>query len=66
MLADRTYVLHKVKTLQNGKSVGGTVYPSNALVADCWVHSARRTNLRVGAEASVSLLAEGIHVMPQR
>ena len=28
-------------------------------------HSARRNNLGVGAEASVSLLAEGIHLMPQ-
>lgn len=28
-------------------------------------HSARRNNLGVGAQASVSLLAEGIHLMPQ-
>lgn len=28
-------------------------------------HSARRNNLAVGADASVSLLAEGIHLMPQ-
>ena len=28
-------------------------------------HSARRNKLGVGAEASVSLLAEGIHLMPQ-
>jgi molybdate transport system ATP-binding protein len=27
-------------------------------------HSATRNNLEVGAEASVSLLAEGIHLMP--
>lgn len=29
-------------------------------------HSARRNELSVGAEASVSLLAEGIHLMPKR
>ena len=29
-------------------------------------HSARRNQLSVGAEASVSLLAEGIHLMPQQ
>jgi len=29
-------------------------------------HSARRNNLQVGALASVSLLAEGIHLMPRR
>ncbi len=28
-------------------------------------HSARRNNLEVGADASVSLLAEGIHLMPK-
>jgi molybdate transport system ATP-binding protein len=29
-------------------------------------HGARRNNLHVGAPASVSLLAEGIHLMPRR
>ncbi len=30
------------------------------------IHSARRNNLAVGVEAGVSLLAEGIHLMPQQ
>jgi len=47
-------------------SLGLAADDATFLVFSVSSHSARRNNLHVGAPASVSLLAEGIHLMPRR